>query len=193
MSDPIRVVVADDSVLLRDGLVRLLEDAGMDVLAAVGDAEALLDAVATNDPDLAVIDVRMPPTQTDEGIRAAITIRADHPGVAVLVLSQYVEERYASELLANDTNGVGYLLKDRVVDVEDFVEAVRRVAGGGSAVDGDVVAGQLHVRADLAVDEEEHAVGERRIARVVGDEQERAPLVVTQLAQELHYLEAGFL
>jgi DNA-binding NarL/FixJ family response regulator len=136
---PIRSVVADDSVLLRDGIVRLLGDAGIDVVAAVGDAVALLHAVDSLHPDLVIVDVRMPPTHTDEGIRAAIEIRAREPGIAVLVLSQYVEERYATELLSGDTDGVGYLLKDRVVDVDEFIAAVRRVAAGGSAVDGDVV------------------------------------------------------
>jgi DNA-binding NarL/FixJ family response regulator len=132
-------VVADDSVLLRDGVVRLLEDAGIEVVAAVGDGEELLMAVDTHRPDLALVDVRMPPTHTDEGIRAAIEIRREYPDVAVLVLSQYVEERYAAELLSQDSAGVGYLLKDRVVDVEDFIVAVRRVAAGGSAVDAEVV------------------------------------------------------
>jgi DNA-binding NarL/FixJ family response regulator len=135
----LRAIVADDSVLLRDGVVRLLQDAGIDVVAAVGDAESLLAAVAERRPDLAIIDVRMPPTHTDEGIRAALAIRRGHPGVAVLVLSQYVEERYAAELLSGDTAGVGYLLKDRVVDIDDFVASVRRVAAGGSAVDAEVV------------------------------------------------------
>jgi DNA-binding NarL/FixJ family response regulator len=135
----LRAVVADDSVLLRDGVVRLLQDADIDVVAAVGDAEALLAAVDEHRPDLAIIDVRMPPTHTDEGIRAALDIRRDHPGVAVLVLSQYVEERYAADLLSGDTAGVGYLLKDRVVDIDDFVASVRRVAAGGSAVDAEVV------------------------------------------------------
>ena len=137
--EPLRAVVADDSVLLRDGVVRLLADAGIEVVAAVGDGEALLAAVAEHRPDLALIDVRMPPTHTDEGIRAALAIRAGHPSVAVLVLSQYVEERYATDLLTGDTSGVGYLLKDRVVDIDDFVAAVRRVAGGGSAIDAEVV------------------------------------------------------
>ena len=132
-------VVADDSVLLRDGVVRLLEDAGVDVVAAVGDGEALLAAVDAHRPDLALVDVRMPPTHTDEGIRAAIEIRRQYPDIAVLVLSQYVEERYAAELLSQDSAGVGYLLKDRVVDVEEFIVAVRRVANGGSAVDAEVV------------------------------------------------------
>lgn len=135
----LRAVIADDSVLLRDGLVRLLDDAGIDVVAAVGDGEALIAAVAEHVPDLALVDVRMPPTHTDEGIRAAIAIRSSHPAVAVLVLSQYVEERYATDLLSGDTSGVGYLLKDRVVDVEDFIASVRRVAAGGSAVDAEVV------------------------------------------------------
>jgi DNA-binding NarL/FixJ family response regulator len=135
----VRAVVADDSVLLRDGVVRLLQDADIDVVAAVGDADALLAVVAEHRPDLAIIDVRMPPTHTDEGIRAALEIRRDHPGVAVLVLSQYVEERYAADLLSGDTAGVGYLLKDRVVDIDDFVASVRRVAAGGSAVDAEVV------------------------------------------------------
>jgi DNA-binding NarL/FixJ family response regulator len=140
MGDPLRAVVADDSVLLRDGVVRLLEDADIEVVAAVGDGESLVAAVAEHRPDLAIVDVRMPPTHTDEGIRAALTIRSAHPDVAVLVLSQYVEERYATELLARSSSGVGYLLKDRVVDVDDFIAAVRRVAAGGSAVDAEVVA-----------------------------------------------------
>ena len=135
----IRAVVADDSVLLRDGVVRLLQDAGIEVVAAVGDGDALLRAVARESPDIALVDVRMPPTHTDEGIRAAVQIRRDHPGVAVLVLSQYVEERYAADLLSGDTSGVGYLLKDRVVDIDEFVGSVRRVAAGGSAVDAEVV------------------------------------------------------
>jgi DNA-binding NarL/FixJ family response regulator len=137
--DVLRVVVADDSVLLRDGLVRLLTDSGFDVVAAVGDADGLLDAVTEHSPDLCLVDVRMPPTQTDEGLRAAIEIRRRHPDVAVLVLSQYVEERYAAELLTGDVAGVGYLLKDRVIDVDDFLVSLRRVAAGGSAVDAEVV------------------------------------------------------
>ena len=138
-TDAIRAVIADDSVLLRDGVVRLLQDAGIEVVAAVGDGDALLRAVAGESPDIALVDVRMPPTHTDEGIRAAVQIRRDHPGVAVLVLSQYVEERYAADLLSGDTSGVGYLLKDRVVDIDEFVGSVRRVAAGGSAVDAEVV------------------------------------------------------
>ena len=135
----LRTVVADDSVLLRDGLVRLLTDSGFDVVAAVGDADGLLDAVTEHAPDLCLVDVRMPPTHTDEGLRAAIEIRRRHPNVAVLVLSQYVEERYAAELLTGDVAGVGYLLKDRVIDVDDFLVSLRRVAAGGSAIDAEVV------------------------------------------------------
>lgn len=139
MTDTIRAIVADDSVLLRDGVVRLLTDSGIDVVAAVGDADALLDAVTEHEPDLCLVDVRMPPTHTDEGLRAAVEIRRTHPGIAVLVLSQYVEERYAGELLEGDVSGVGYLLKDRVIDVEDFLASLRRVAAGGSAVDAEVI------------------------------------------------------
>ena len=139
-----RVVVADDSVLLRDGLVRLLEDGEFAVVAAVGTAEDLLEAVRDEVPDLCIVDVRMPPTFTDEGIKAALTIRREYPTVAVVVLSHYVEERYAAELLVGDTAGVGYLLKDRVVEVGEFVDSVRRVVAGGSAIDAEVVSQILH-------------------------------------------------
>ena len=140
-----RVVIAEDSVLLREGLVRLLTDAGLEVIAAVEEPEALLRAVDEHRPDVCVVDIRMPPTHTDEGVRAALVIRAQHPGVAVLMLSQYVEERYATDLIASDTRGFGYLLKDRVADVTEFVEAVRRVGAGGTALDPEVVS-QLLVR-----------------------------------------------
>ena len=142
-----RVVIAEDSILLRDGLIRMLAAHGVDVVEAVGDAESALDAVGRHQPDLALLDVRMPPTHTDEGLRAALVIRAQWPDVAVLILSQYVEERYAADLLASTTSSVGYLLKDRVADVADFVEALRRVADGGTALDPEVVA-QLLVRRD---------------------------------------------
>ncbi|WP_317135534.1 response regulator transcription factor [Streptomyces thermolilacinus] len=140
-----RVVIAEDSVLLREGLTRLLTDRGHEVVAGVGDADALVktvDALAADGtpPDVVVADVRMPPTHTDEGVRAAVRLRKDHPRVGVLVLSQYVEERYATELLAGNSRGVGYLLKDRVADVREFVDAVVRVAGGGTALDPEVVA-----------------------------------------------------
>jgi DNA-binding NarL/FixJ family response regulator len=141
-----RIVIAEDSVLLRDGLTRMLTDGGgFEVVAAVPDAAQLLRAVAEHQPDLAVIDVRMPPTHTDEGIRAALVIRRQYPEVALLVLSQYVEESYATDLLSAATSSVGYLLKDRVAQVGDFLDAVRRVAGGGTALDPEVVA-QLLVR-----------------------------------------------
>jgi DNA-binding NarL/FixJ family response regulator len=138
-----RLVVADDSVLLREGLVRLLEEAGFEVVGQAGDAEDLLRKVKAHKPDAAIVDVRMPPTHTDEGIRAAQQIRAELPGTGVLVLSQYVEEAYARELLADDAAGIGYLLKDRVADVDTLTDAVRRVAAGGSALDPEVVSGML--------------------------------------------------
>ncbi|MFB6814430.1 response regulator [Streptomyces sp. NPDC056347] len=140
-----RAVIAEDSVLLRMGLVRVVEMAGFEVVAEAGDAEGLLAAVEEHRPDLAVVDVRMPPGFTDEGVRAALSIRRDRPATALLLLSQYVEERYAAELLAANTSGVGYLLKQRVADVEEFIEALRRVADGGTALDPQVVA-QLLVR-----------------------------------------------
>ena len=138
-----RLVVADDSVLLREGLVRLLEDAGFEVVGQAGDAEDLLRKVMAHKPDAAIVDVRMPPTHTDEGIRAAQRIRAELPGTGVLVLSQYVEEAYARELLADNAAGIGYLLKDRVADIDTLTDAVRRVGAGGSALDPDVVSGML--------------------------------------------------
>ena len=134
-----RVVIADDSVLLREGIARLLAEGGIEVAARAGDAESLLHAVEVERPDLAVIDVRMPPGHRDEGLRAAIEIRRRWPAVALLVLSQFVEERYAAELLSGETIGVGYLLKDRVADVAEFLDAVERVAGGGTVIDPDVV------------------------------------------------------
>jgi DNA-binding NarL/FixJ family response regulator len=141
----VRVVIAEDSVLLQAGLAKILGASGIEVTAAVGDAESLLAAVAEHQPDAVIADVRMPPTHTDEGIRAALVIRRQWPRVAVLVLSQYVEERYAADLLSDNTSSVGYLLKDRVADVAEFVAALRRVAGGGTALDPEVVA-QLLLR-----------------------------------------------
>jgi DNA-binding NarL/FixJ family response regulator len=134
-----RVVIAEDAALFRAGLTRLLTDRGHQVVAAVGDADALLTAVATHQPDVAVADVRMPPSHTDEGLRAAIQLRRDHPGTGVLVLSQYIETRYAARLLADNASGVGYLLKDRVADVAEFADALTRVAAGGTALDPEVV------------------------------------------------------
>ncbi|UYQ61905.1 response regulator transcription factor [Streptomyces peucetius] len=134
-----RLIIAEDSTLLREGLVRLLAEEGHEVLAAVGDAAALLAAVDASPPDVVVADVRMPPTHTDEGLRAAVEIRRDRPEVGVLVLSQYVEKRYATELLTADSGGVGYLLKDRVVQVDEFLDALERVGRGQAAFDPEVV------------------------------------------------------
>jgi DNA-binding NarL/FixJ family response regulator len=138
-----RVIVADDSVLLREGLVRLLEEAGMEVVGQAGDAEELLRKARAHKPDVAVVDIRMPPTHTDEGLQAARVIRSELPEIGVLVLSAYVEEQYAVDLLQDDAEGVGYLLKDRVGDLDRFVEAVRRVADGGSVLDPEVVSQML--------------------------------------------------
>jgi DNA-binding NarL/FixJ family response regulator len=140
-----RVVIAEDAAVMREGLIRLLADRGHDLCAAVADGEALLAAVAEHRPDVAVVDVRMPPTHTDEGLRAALKIRHDHPSTGVLVFSQYIETKYTARLLAGTTAsaaGVGYLLKDRVADVAEFTDALTRVAAGGTALDPEVV-GQL--------------------------------------------------
>jgi DNA-binding NarL/FixJ family response regulator len=134
-----RVVIAEDSAVLREGLAGLLTDRGFEVVAAVADADALRAAVAADPPDVAVVDIRMPPTHTDEGLRAAIDLRQRFPDLAVLMFSQYIETRYAAELLADRSDGVGYLLKDRVAHVSEFVDAVTRVAAGGTALDPEVV------------------------------------------------------
>lgn len=140
-----RIVIAEDSVLLRAGLTRILLDAGEDVVATVGDADELLRVVELHEPDLALVDVRMPPTHTDDGLRAALRIRSEKPGVGILVLSQYVEEQYATELLSNDMSALGYLLKDRIAEVGEFLSAVRQVGNGGTVLDPEVV-GQLLAR-----------------------------------------------
>jgi DNA-binding NarL/FixJ family response regulator len=154
-----RVVIAEDSVLLREGLARLLAEAGHEIVAATGDAEAFLRAVQAHRPDVVVVDVRMPPTFTDEGLRAALVVRGTWSEVGVLVLSQYVEERYAAELLSSRPQGVGYLLKDRVADLAEFLDALERVAAGGSALDPEVVAQLLarsrHPLAELTARERE--------------------------------------
>jgi DNA-binding NarL/FixJ family response regulator len=137
-----RVVIADDSVLLREGLARVLTDGGFDVVAQVGDADSLRHAVRQTEPDVAIIDVRMPPSQTDEGARAAKAIRAERPRVGILILSQVIEATYALELFREQPEGFGYLLKDRVLEIDDFYESVRRVGRGGTAIDPQVV-GQL--------------------------------------------------
>jgi DNA-binding NarL/FixJ family response regulator len=139
-----RIVIAEDAAVIRAGLAEILTDRGHEIVAAVGDAEALKDAVATHQPDVAIVDVRMPPSHTDEGLRAAIAIRRDHPGVGILVFSQYIETRYAADLLATRSGGVGYLLKDRVADVAEFTDAITRIAAGGTALDPEVVSGLLN-------------------------------------------------
>jgi DNA-binding NarL/FixJ family response regulator len=183
-----RIVIAEDAVLLREGLVRLLVDEGHEVTAAVSDALALVEAVGRDHPDICIVDVRMPPTFTDEGLRAAIEIRTRWPGTAVLVLSQYVEEQYATELLSGDTRGVGYLLKDRVADVREFLDALARVAAGGTALDPEVVA-QLLARAkrhphDELTPREREVLG--LMAEGLSNAGIAAQLVVTEGAVEKH-------
>jgi DNA-binding NarL/FixJ family response regulator len=185
----VRVVIAEDSVLLREGISRLLTDAGLEVAAAVADAEQLLRAVERAHPDVTVVDVRMPPTHTDEGVRAALVIRRQWPDVGVLVLSQYVEERYATDLIASDTRGVGYLLKDRVAEVAEFVEAVRRVGTGGTALDPEVVA-QLLVRSRRADPLAALTPREKEVLQLMAEGRSNsaiaASLVVTEGAVEKH-------
>jgi DNA-binding NarL/FixJ family response regulator len=139
MGGPVRVAIAEDSAILRDGLVQLLVDRGFVITDAVADADALRSSIARDQPDVAIVDIRMPPTFTDEGLRAAIELRREHAGLGILMFSQYIETRYAAELLADDAAGIGYLLKDRVADVSDFVEALLRVASGGTALDPEVI------------------------------------------------------
>jgi DNA-binding NarL/FixJ family response regulator len=144
----VRVVVADDSVLLREGLVRLVEEAGDEVVAAIGDGPSLVDAITAHRPDVSIVDVRMPPSHTDEGLRAAIESRRRVPGTPILVLSQYVEVSYADDLLADRIGAVGYLLKDRVADVDEFLDGLRRVAAGGTVLDPEVVSQLFVARKD---------------------------------------------
>jgi DNA-binding NarL/FixJ family response regulator len=141
-----RIVIADDAVILREGLAQLLGMRGHQVVASVGDAEALREAVKEHAPDVAVVDVRMPPTHTDEGLRAAIELRREHPGLGLLLFSQYVETRYAAELLSQAPAGVGYLLKERVSNLDEFMDALNRVAAGGTALDPEVVSHLLSSR-----------------------------------------------
>jgi DNA-binding NarL/FixJ family response regulator len=184
-----RVVIADDSVLLREGIGRLLAEGGIEVAAGVGDAEALIDAIEEVRPDLAIVDVRMPPAHRDEGLRAAIEIRRRWPDVALLVLSQFVEERYATELIAGDTRALGYLLKDRVADVDEFLEAVHRVADGGTALDPEVVR-QLLARSRQANPLAELTPREREVLGLMAQGRSNAAiaatLVVTMGAVEKH-------
>nr|NLD41536.1 response regulator transcription factor [Actinomycetales bacterium] len=161
-----RLIIAEDSVLLRAGLERLLVDAGHEIVGSLGTAEELVSLASTVKPDLAIVDVRMPPTFTDEGIRAAVLLRAQHPEVAILVLSQYVEERYASELIATSTKGLGYLLKERVADVEEFLAAVETVASGGTVLDPEVVS-QIVVRSRRTDDLDRLTARERDVLELM--------------------------
>lgn len=184
-----RVVVADDSLLLRVGVVRLLEDAGLEVVGQAGDGEELLRKVRAHKPDVAVVDIRMPPTHTDEGLQAAKQIRRELPGTGVLVLSAYVEEQYAVDLLQDSAEGVGYLLKDRVGDLDRFIEAVRRVAEGGSVLDPEVVSQMLgrHRRDDPL---DELTPREREVLELMAEGRTNAAiaeaLVITERAVEKH-------
>jgi DNA-binding NarL/FixJ family response regulator len=165
-----RVVIGEDSVLLREGIARLLERADFEVVGQAGDAEDVLRKVRAHKPDVVIVDIRMPPSNVDDGLRAARTIRAELPDIGVLVLSQYLEEAYATDLLGAGTEGVGYLLKDRVADVDRFIDAVRRVAGGGSALDPEVVA---------------HLLGRRREDDPIGQLSEREREVLAAMAEGL--------
>jgi DNA-binding NarL/FixJ family response regulator len=178
-----RVIIAEDSVLLREGLTRLLVEAGFDVVTTVEDGESLLRAVAEHQPDVCVVDVRMPPTFTDEGVRAALVIRSSWPSVGVLVLSQYVEERYASELLAGSTRGIGYLLKDRVADVEEFIVALRRVAAGGAALDPEVVS-QLLTRSRQGGPLERLTAREREVLALMAEGRSNAGIAAAMVVSE---------
>jgi DNA-binding NarL/FixJ family response regulator len=185
----VRVVIAEDSVLLREGVARLLEDAGFEVVAQTGTADDLMLKVRSYKPDCVVVDIRMPPTHTDEGLRAAQEIRAKHPGVGVLVLSQYVEPAYAMELLAESAEGVGYLLKDRISDVGEFAAAVRRVAEGGSALDPAIVSQLVgRRRADDPLDA--LTAREREVLELMAEGRSNVAiaqrLVVTERAVEKH-------
>jgi DNA-binding NarL/FixJ family response regulator len=185
----VRVIVADDSMLVREGVVRLLEEAGFEVVAKAGDGETLMRKARAHKPDIAIIDIRMPPTHTDEGLQAALAIREELPDTAVLVLSEYIEQQYAVELLGDDAAGVGYLLKDRVLDPERFADAVRRVAEGGSALDPEVVSqmlGRRRIKDPLAelTSRERNVLGlmaEGRSNRAIAD-----TLVISERAVEKH-------
>jgi DNA-binding NarL/FixJ family response regulator len=184
-----RVVVAEDSVLLREGIVRVLEDAGFEVVGQAADADDLMRKVRAHKPNVAVVDIRMPPTNTDDGLRAARAIRAELPGTGVLVLSQYAEEGYALELVADRPEGVGYLLKDRIAEMDRFIDSVRRVAEGGSALDPEVVALLMgRSRSDDPLGE--LSVREREVLELMAEGRSNQSiaeqLVITERAVEKH-------
>jgi DNA-binding NarL/FixJ family response regulator len=186
---PLRVVIAEDSALIREGLARVIRDSGGEVVAMVGDGPSLVEAVVAHRPDVSVVDVRMPPTQRDEGLRAAIEARQRVPGAPVLVLSQYVERQYATELLADRAGGVGYLLKDRVADIREFMDALRRVARGGTALDPEVVA-QLMVPRQADARIQALTPREREVLAAMAEGQNNQgiadALFVTEAAVEKH-------
>jgi DNA-binding NarL/FixJ family response regulator len=185
----VRIVIAEDSVLLRDGLVRMLSDHGHEVVGSVDDAVGLVHLVEAESPDLVVLDVRMPPTHTDEGIRAALELRRSRPELPILVLSQYVEENYASELLSGDLGGIGYVLKDRVTDVGQFVETIDRIALGGTAIDSEVVS-QLLARTRRQEPLSDLSPREREVLSLMAEGRTNgaiaAKLVITERAVEKH-------
>lgn len=184
-----RILICEDSALLREGLVRLLDDAGHEVVAALPDAGTLMDAVASSAPDLCILDVRLPPTFTDEGIRAAVRLRAARPDLAVLVLSQYVEERYAGELITTQTGALGYLLKDRVADVGEFLDAVERIGAGATVLDPEVVA-QLLTRRGRDARMERLTERERSVLALIAEGKSNQAiaqtLFVTEASVEKH-------
>ena len=189
MNGPLRVLVADDSVLLREGLVRLLEESGCEVVGQAGDADDLLRKARAHKPTVAIIDVRMPPDNTDDGLRAALKIRAEQPETGVLVLSQYIEEQYAIELIGDAADGVGYLLKERITDVNALLDAVHRIAGGGSVIDPQVVS-QLLRRHRQGNPIEDLSVREREVLELMAEGRSNhaiaARLVISERAVEKH-------
>jgi len=184
----LRVVLAEDSLLLRAGVARLLEAAGIEVVGEAGDLDDVLRKVRAHKPDVAIVDIKMPPTYTDEGLRAALMIRSELPSTGVLVLSQYLEKEYAAELLAQNAAGVGYLLKDRVADVDRFIDTIRRVAEGGSALDPEVVSQMLSRRSAGPLDQ--LTVREREVLVLMAEGRSNhsiaTELVVTERAVEKH-------
>jgi DNA-binding NarL/FixJ family response regulator len=183
MNDSIRVVIAEDSAILRDGLMQLLTERGFEVVDAVSDARSLQDCVERDRPDVAVVDIRMPPSFTDEGVRASLEIRRRHPQMGILLFSQYIETRYASDLLAGDAAGIGYLLKDRVADVSEFVEALIRVASGGTALDPEVVT-QLLGASRRAVSLSRLSSREKEVLSLMAEGRSNAAIATTLVISE---------